>query len=308
MFITVSICTRNRSASLARTLASIERVRRTVDDWELLVTDNGSGDDTQEVIRSFSQRLPIRSQTEIRTGVANARNMAAVAARGTHMVWTDDDVCVDREWLAAYAACFARWPQVDLFAGRITPVLEEPRRFWFEQISPQLEGLLAIRDLGDEPMVLKPHNRYIPYGANFAVRTTVQRAFPFDPQRGPGAGYFGEETSVFLALLRSGHEGRWVPEARVQHMISPKRQTEAYIRWWYESLGRTVVWEGQEQLAGPYLFGAPRWLWRKVVTGELKYRLARMTAPPEVWGRQLIQVSLDRGRLRHFRPPRAELH
>ena len=85
-------------------------------------------------------------------------------------------------------------------------------------------------------------------------------------------------------------------------MISAQRQSVGYIRGWYQLLGRTLIWEGQDQLDGVMWFGAPRWLWRRAVTRELKLRFAQMTGqPPESWALQLINVSLDWGRLREYR-------
>ena len=300
MLVTVSICTRNRAASLARTLGSIEAATRPACDWELLITDNGSNDATADVARSFASRLPIRLQSEARPGVAHARNAAASSATGQYIIGTDDDTIVDPDWLCTYHDAFKTWPQADLFAGRIVPVMEPPVTAWFEQAASQIHALLAIRDMGEEPIPLAQHHNHMPYGANCAVRTDVQRRFPFDPRRGPGAPYFGEETTSFGAIIAAGHVGRWVPGAVVKHMIGPKRQTQNYIRWWYESLGRTVAWEGHEVHGGTHLFGAPRWLWRRVVTGEVAFRIARLTKSPDIWVGKLIQVSLDRGRLRYF--------
>ncbi len=308
MFVTVSICTRNRAASLARTLSSIEQARRVDCEWELLITDNGSTDATADVVQSFVGRLPIRMQSEPQPGVANARNSAAAGAGGEYMVGTDDDTVVHPDWLAAYVDTFRAWPEADLFAGRIIPVLEPPVTDWFEQVAGSIHALLAIRDMGDDPIPLSTDHNHVPYGANCAVRTEVQRKFPFDPRRGPGKVYFGEETTSYKEMVAAGHSGRWVPTSSVNHMISPKRQTQQYIRWWYEALGRTVVWEGQESHVGTRVFGAPRWLWRRAITGELAFRIARMTSPPEVWVDKLIQVSLDRGRLRHFLSPAAPQH
>ena len=300
MFVTISICSRNRALSLARTLASIEAAKRPACDWELLITDNGSTDTTGEVVQSFAGRLPVRLQIEAKPGVAHARNAAAAAAAGHYILGTDDDTVVDANWFCAYVDAFTTWPAADLFAGRIVPVLESPATTWFEQAVSQIPALLAVRDMGNEPLALSDHSNHTPYGANCAVRTEVQRQFPFDPRRGPGALYFGEETASFKAILAAGHAGRWVPGSIVEHMISPKRQTRDYIRWWYQSLGRTVVWEGQETHEGRQLFGAPLWLWRRALTGELAFRVAHMTKAPDTWVGQLVQASLDRGRLQYL--------
>ena len=301
MLFTVSICTRNRAKSLARTLTSILAAGPVSCDWDLLITDNGSTDDTQEIVSSFIGRLPIQLQIETRPGVANARNTATMAVRGEYMICTDDDVIVGPNWLKAYIDAFEKFPQTDLFGGRILPVLQEPGPRWFRAASSRLTGLLAERNFGDVPFVLPIHNDYIPYGANFAVRTITQRMFPFDPRRGPGQQHFGEETTSFMSILKAGHQARWVPDAIVEHLISPERQTVEYINWWYEMLGKTLVWSGEEEAAGPLILGVPRWLWRRVVTREIDFRLARVFAKPETWVGKLVLRAQDRGRIKHYR-------
>ena len=58
-FVSVIICTRNRAASLARTLDSIVVAARHIcDPWELLVVDNGSTDSTAATIDNFIEKLP----------------------------------------------------------------------------------------------------------------------------------------------------------------------------------------------------------------------------------------------------------
>ena len=300
MLVTVAICTRNRAASLARTLSSIEQSRRVACDWELLIVDNGSTDDTAAVVAAFEGRLPIRMQAESRPGASNARNAAASNAAGQYMVWTDDDVVVDPGWLVAYLESFREWPSDDLFAGRILPVLEPPVTDWFEKAASCIHFVLAIRDMGEVAIPLSTAIEHVPYTANCAVRTDVQRLFPFDPRRGPGTKYFGDETTAFKAMMTAGHSGRWVPQSNVQHMISSNRQTVEYVTWWYETLGRTLVWEGAETYTGAGLLGVPRWLWRRAITGELAFRMARLTSPPEVWVSKLVQASMDRGRVRYL--------
>ena len=300
MLITVAICTRDRSASLARTLRSLERLTPIDQPWELLVVDNGSTDDTQDVVASFAERLPIRTTIELTPGVANARNAATSSAKGVYMVCTDDDVIVAADWLRAYVAAFARWPDAALFGGRIVPVLEEPVTPWFREAMPWLGLPLAARDLANTPIALKPDGDTIPFGANYAVRVEVQRLFPFDPDLGPGRLYFGEETTCFMAMLTAGHAGQWLPGCVVEHMISSGRQNEGYVARWFKALGRTAAWRG-ECPDGPRLFGAPRWLWRRLAIRTLDYHLSRLHAPAGERIRKLSALAQDQGRIAHFR-------
>lgn len=298
--ISVCICTRNRAASLAVTLAALERCARPNGAWELLIVDNGSTDDTASVVRSFADRLPVRLLHEPLPGASNARNIAVREARGTYLVWTDDDTVPAPDWLVAYERAFAAFPDAVLFGGRILPVLQPPVTGWFEAACPLLDLPLARRDFSDLPVALDAQAGRIPYGANFAIRAAVQRLYRFDPALGPGAPYFGEETTLFETMLRAGHTGVWVPDSRVSHMIPPARQTERYIAWWFCMLGKSLTRKGAA-LEGRRLFGAPRWLWRKRVETELAYRWARATQPPSVWVARLIAASLSRGALEYCR-------
>src|SRR5947207_1258016 len=122
MLITVAICTFNRAESLRRTLDSLVGMRLPEKlDWEVVVVNNNCTDSTDEVISVFAERLPIRRTFEPQQGHTMARNRAVKEARGEYIVWTDDDVIVAREWLAAYAEAFHQWPEAAVFGGPIIP-------------------------------------------------------------------------------------------------------------------------------------------------------------------------------------------
>lgn len=233
---TVIICTRDRSGSLARTLTSvIEAARHVSDPWELLVVDNGSSDDTREVVWSFADRLPVRCVDQPLAGLSNARNAGVAASKGAYLVWTDDDVMVDVDWLGAYLAAFRERPGDAVFGGRATPVLEEPHEPWFKANMQRLGSLLAIRDNPDWRDVTL---RQMPFGLNYAIRAEEQRRHLYDPTLGvaPGRRRGGEEVAVISAILAEGGRGSWVWDATVYHLIPASRQTEAYIIEFYTAL------------------------------------------------------------------------
>jgi len=234
---TVTICTRNRARSLARTLRSVVAAAAKVSEpWELLVVDNGCTDDTQQVIASFADALPIRSVVQPVPGLSNARNAGAAAANGRFIIWTDDDVLVDEGWLQAYCAAFAAHPECGVFGGRAVPRYDQPVTPWFVASEAHLNFLLAIRDSADWTAITPER---LPYGLNYAVRTDIQRRYPYDPNLGvaPGRRMGGEETTMVGAALADGVTGRWVWGSTVYHLIPPERQTTAYIFQYYRSLG-----------------------------------------------------------------------
>lgn len=110
--VTVGICTRNREPLLQ---TSLEQLARTAvpDDvtWEVIVVDNGSTDGTARVLEAMASQLPLRALRFDTPGKSHALNYAIEHARGDYILWTDDDVLVDRQWIASYVAAFRRWPE-----------------------------------------------------------------------------------------------------------------------------------------------------------------------------------------------------
>jgi len=257
--ITVVICTRDRAAQLRNVLESAAQMDAPKGlRWELLLIDNGSSDDTAEVALSFQPRLPIRVVREDAAGLSHARNRGVVEARGDYICWTDDDVIIDRGWLAAYAAAFTRHPEAAVFGGEIIPVLESPTPRWFARFAAQwpLTTVLAQRKHGNEPIPLSFENALVPWGANFAVRAAEQRAVAYDPGLGvsPLQRRVGEEAEAVFQIMKRGATGWWVPEARVRHIIPVARQTWRYVYEYFQSYGETVAymeraWPGAHHIA-----------------------------------------------------------
>ncbi len=298
----VVICTRNRAASLARTLESLCAMQRPDGwAWEVVVVDNGSTDATADVLAQFAGRLPLVAAAEPRRGLSNARNRGIAAARGRYLVWTDDDVLVDPGWLAAYADAAQRWPAAALFGGRVVPVLEEPVAAWFAASTGELAHLLAARDFGPAPCPLGADCK--PFGANYVVRAAEQRRFPYDPALGAGAGRhgrMGEETAVIDAILAAGGSGVYVPAATVRHLIAPQRQTFAHVLACYRAHGETAALTERARRAR-LPGGVPPWLLRRIAESAAGFALARLTAPPPVYVRELKRLGYALGYAGHLR-------
>jgi glycosyltransferase involved in cell wall biosynthesis len=302
MLATIAICTLNRAESLRRTLNSLATMRVPVDlSWEIIVVNNGCTDDTDEIIASFVERLPIRREVEPRRGVSRARNRAVDAAKGEYIIWTDDDVVVDPGWLSAYVEAFHRWPSAALFGGPIIPRYETPTVRWLSSCEQIIDIVYAVRDFGDAPFRLSNKDGRYPFGANFAVRRVEQNKCRYDTElgRAPGQERLGDETSVIRPLLAAGAIGYWLPDARVEHCIGHERQTTAYIARYFAAHEETNAFVSRWRATGPLFFGVPRWLWRSLVESWIRYHVHRMISPAPKWMAHLRSYGCLKGLFRY---------
>ncbi len=216
MNVSVIICTWNRAALLDKTLCQMQTLR--VPDgveWELVVVNNNCTDDTDAVIARHTDQLPVRRLFEPRQGQSFARNLALDEATGDFIIWTDDDVLVDTEWLAAYLAAADRWPDAVYFGGLIEPLYEQSPPSWVAANLGLLKGVLLVRDLGVEERVFVGDEE--PSGASMAFRRSVFDNWRFSTRLGlvGESAVRGEDTTLIADLKRDGKQGIWVPAAHV---------------------------------------------------------------------------------------------
>jgi len=208
--------------------------------WELLVVNNNCTDATDEIIASFADRLPIRRLLQPAPGLSNARNKAVEEASGEYIIWTDDDVLADADWLKSYYEAFCRWPDAVVFGGPIEPWFEGDPPLWLLAGLDSISTAFAVQEFGADFSRLG--GAVIPFGANYAVRTEDQRAHLYDPSLGRkqhGQVLLGEEDQVIRQLLEGGSSGWWIPNAKVKHWVPEARQTTEYIREYFMSVGAT---------------------------------------------------------------------
>ena len=107
--VSVVICTRDRPDSVRTTVRSILACRYPSERLEVIVVDNASKTDAvgQLTQEDFEGGVPFRVVQEPEPGLSNARNKGLREATGQIVVFADDDVEVDRDWLAMLVGPFA---------------------------------------------------------------------------------------------------------------------------------------------------------------------------------------------------------
>lgn len=114
MHISIFIPTGNRAESLKIVLDSL--VAQTYQDFDIIIVDYKSTDNTPQIIESFNQKLKITVLHQTEKGLARAANMALDIATGDIFIRTDDDVKMSTGWLQAIHDTFTD-PQVGGVTG-----------------------------------------------------------------------------------------------------------------------------------------------------------------------------------------------
>ena len=272
MNLSIILCTYNRSELLRKALDSVAAsiLPQSVE-WEVLVVDNNSHDQTREVVQDFCDRHPSRFRYvfEARQGKSYALNTGIRKAHGDILAFVDDDVTVDPTWLQNLTSALhnGEWCGA---GGRI--VLKWPPSLpgWLSVEGPLARHGLPGFDHGpDAKELIGP-----PFGANMAFRKEVfekHGAFRADLGPNPDSEIRSEDTEFGRRVLAAGERLRYEPSAVVYHPVPEERITRKHLlKWWFDH-GRATARECQIQPVREFCSLAA-WTLRWMVTFEQRAR------------------------------------
>lgn len=217
MKLSVIVATRNRAQAIAPCLDSIAAAfaRAAPLDAEIVVVDNGSTDNTADIIKAWvnTSSVPVQSLFEPNAGKGRALNRALRAARGDLLAFTDDDCRLHSE----HTNDLLRHDAADtgpVFRG----------------------GRIELGDPTDLPFTIDTHptSRRWSLAANSARHTNmggclagcnmtarralIERLGPFDEDFGPGSKVgSGEDADYIFRAYLSGATIEYVPDMAVSH-------------------------------------------------------------------------------------------
>lgn len=265
----VIISTRDRAEILRGTLENLCRQQPGGLTWEVIVADNGSSDDTPQVLADFADQLPLVTLTVPEPGKNRALNAALELARGELLMFTDDDVNPCDEWVQRVVAASHRWPDDSIFGGPVVPRFPPGTPDWVS--SPDFEftvmAFARYRPQDTEGPTPRP-----PFGPNVSFRRALLQRHRYDDGIGPsGKSYaMGSEAELLVRLRRHGERFIYVADAPVEHLIQPQQVTvDSLLRRAYRSgRGAARLSPRPNQVR---VLGVPRFLWKKLAIALLEY-------------------------------------
>jgi GT2 family glycosyltransferase len=196
---------RNGAATIAVQLEALAR-QSWDGSWELVVADNGSTDESMQIVESFRDRFPALRivDASAKRGVPSTLNAGVRESRGRAIAFVNDDDEVAAGWLAAIAEALERY---DVVGGRLEyERLNEP---WAIEVRerPQEDGLLEWG-----------FHDYLPFaaGASLAVKRELHDSIGgFDEAMVPA----GEDMDYCWRLQQAGAKLAFAPDAVTHYRL-----------------------------------------------------------------------------------------
>ena len=225
------IATYNRAASLLDTLKSVVRQSAPVEQWECVVVNNNSSDNTEECFAEFVREYPdynIRMVNEPSQGLSYARNRGIREGVGEYIAIIDDDEHIAEDFIASYIELFDSVPDAVAAGGPIVAEYPAGRPRW---MSCYTERPIANTMYFGEQVCEFPKGR-IPGGGNMALRrSAIRRYGVFDTSLGRVGNSLvgGEESDLFERLQIAQAKYYYTPDAVMYHIIPPEKLTVDYF-------------------------------------------------------------------------------
>jgi len=218
MKVSVIIPTYNRSLLICKTLDSLMGQDYPKEDFEVIVVNNNSPDDTEDVLRAYINnhrgQVNLRYAKELRQGDGYARNSGAAIARGEYLLFCDDDSLFDANWISCMVGILDMYPTVAMIGSRILIKWDKQPASWVHNY----EYLLGKSIHGSSGYIISSEGFSIANGS-LGVRRNV-----FYQVGGNNPGQIGEylvgnaEVGLFHKIKALGYPVAFTDDTTMWHM------------------------------------------------------------------------------------------
>ncbi|MDA2933634.1 glycosyltransferase family 2 protein [Acidobacteria bacterium AH-259-D05] len=258
--VSVIVVNYNRAELLRQCLLSL--IRQSFSSLEILVVDNGSSDDSLEVVRSFSDErvrlLPLGQNA----GFSGGNNLAIGQTNGEFIALINNDAVADERWIDRLMKVItASEPSIGMWASKVlffeTDIIDKVGHLIYPDGQNRGRGT-GERDAGQYEQV---EETLFPDGCAAAYRKSM-----LDEVGGFDESFFayGDDADLGIRGHWMGWKCLYVPDAVVYHRHSSTsgRFSMQKIYW----IERNRLWLAIKNFPLPLLVISPlftlnRWLW-----------------------------------------------
>lgn len=295
-FVSIVVPAYNEADNIAACANALIEQEFPDNDYEIIVVDNNSSDNTLEIIKNF----PVRNTIQYKQGRAAAKNAGVKLATGDLIVFIDADCVATKKWLKNIVFAFDN-PGIGCVAGEIKPLRTD-------DLTAMERFLIEKGHLSPEHHMRHP---FLPFvvTANAAYRREIFDAIGLFDE-----GMFGEDADFSWRMqLHTNYKVAYAPEAVVFHPYEVKA-TDIFKQKRRHAFGSVMLYKKYKQYRQAERKSVKRtyWeycsimrRWRQLLIHKLKTKMlgtSNISAPVDEC--QLIletawKVGLIHGSLKH---------
>lgn len=228
----IIIPTYNGVAKLKKCLEHLSALKKPQNDFEVIIIDNGSTDNTAEIAKSYDF---VRYFYDKTPGLHTGRHLGAKEAIGEILCYLDDDSFVDKNWLIEIEKTFLN-QEVKIAGGNNLPEYEIKPPAWLKYFWSDFGFGKYLCELS----LIKFYNKkmkvptWLVFGCNFIIRKDVILELKgFNPDGIPQnlIKYRGDgETALSCKLNYKGVVAYINPKIIIKHYVPKNRMTIEYFK------------------------------------------------------------------------------
>jgi len=271
--------------------------------WELIAVDNNSTDNTKPLLQEYESLLPLTILFERNNGKNHALNKALNYIQGDIIVFTDDDIIPQPDWLIKIRETADKNTSFSIFGGKIEPYWNTPPNLWNTDWINQ--GIVyAITSESNDSGEISAGKIW---GPNMVIRRHIfDKGFKFNTKIGPnGTNTYamGSETSFTFMLEKKGYKCWFEPSMVVKHIIRENQMSSQWVLSRAIRFGKGEVKKldiEYERENNIFLFGAPRYLYKKIMIQYLKLFKSYINNNPKEYFKIQWEINFLKGILLGF--------
>lgn len=234
-------CTYNRDKYIGQTLQSVCDQKYPDNNYEIIVIDNNSTDNTASICEEFRAEYPnknFRYFKEMNQGLSFALNRGIKEAQGEYLIFVDDDETIIPQHLERLDNHLRTYPEAVLCGTPVIPVYEIPEPKWMSRFTQRLIG--GYFDQGKEVKILEAKN-YPGTGHTIIKKELYERYGNYNTELGrKGTSLIGaEDKDMFNRLKNNNIVCYYLPDIPIYHHIPPNKMTDEFFHKLTYSIGKS---------------------------------------------------------------------
>ncbi|HLP51909.1 MAG TPA: glycosyltransferase [Chitinophagales bacterium] len=244
--VSVIICCYNSAKRLPETLQHLLQQKDADVDWEIVIVDNASTDNTAVVANEIlAKELPAdkyKVVTEKQPGLIFARKKGFSVAQYDKLLYCDDDNWLDENYIKNAVEILNTHSDIMVLGGKGEPVFEKTKPVWFDKY----QGSFAVGPQGQQSSGIEQVNSV--YGAGTIIRRKLFNQLDLVQFESLLTGrkenqlISGEDIELSRVAGYFGHKVAWAPVLTFKHLMTEGRMNWNYLKKLNFGFGRMRVY------------------------------------------------------------------